>query len=234
MSDYEDNQSGSDSEVDDDFPTTARKIKSTVSAAVKPVKRKNNEIDSDSEEEDEGSVRSEDEDLDDEMEMTDDEDASDIEELGVSDKPNSTFASSFVNMDYEEEEEDADYLQRFDESTKQDIIAEYHTELQTHNYSEVLALARIVKNEQGEIVDPLHKTMPFLTKYERARVLGERAKQLNAGAEPFVKVDVDVIDGYLIAQRELEEKKLPFILKRPLPDGACEYWRLKDLELLHH
>ena len=31
---------------------------------------------------------------------------------------------------------------------------------------------------------------------------------------------------------ELKNKKLPFIIKRPLPGGSCEYWNVKDLELL--
>ena len=82
------------------------------------------------------------------------------------------------------------------------------------------------------IVDPLHKTMPFITKYEKARVLGERAKQLNMGAKPLVEIGPEVIDGYLIALKEMEEKKIPFIIKRPLPSGGCEYWKCKDLEVL--
>ena len=63
-------------------------------------------------------------------------------------------------------------------------------------------------------------------------MLGERAKQINAGAPIFVEVDPSVIDGYLIALKEFEEKKIPFIIKRPLPNGGCEYWKFKDLELL--
>jgi len=62
--------------------------------------------------------------------------------------------------------------------------------------------------------------------------LGERAKQLNAGAKPMVEVDINVIDGYLIALKEFEEKKIPFIIKRPLPNGGIEYWKFKDLEVL--
>jgi DNA-directed RNA polymerase subunit K/omega len=62
--------------------------------------------------------------------------------------------------------------------------------------------------------------------------LGERAKQLNSGAEPFVEIDETMIDGYLIALKEFEEKKIPFIIQRPLPNGACEYWKLKDLEII--
>jgi DNA-directed RNA polymerase I, II, and III subunit RPABC2 len=72
----------------------------------------------------------------------------------------------------------------------------------------------------------------MLTRYEKARVLGERAKQINSGAKPLVKIDENVIDGYLIALKELEEKKIPFIIKRPMPNGGCEYWKLSDLEIL--
>jgi DNA-directed RNA polymerase I, II, and III subunit RPABC2 len=41
-----------------------------------------------------------------------------------------------------------------------------------------------------------------------------------------------MIDGYLIALKEFEEKKIPFIIRRPLPDGTSEYWRLSDLEII--
>jgi hypothetical protein len=41
-----------------------------------------------------------------------------------------------------------------------------------------------------------------------------------------------MIDSYLIAKDELHQKKLPFIIKRPIPNGSIEYWKLADLELL--
>jgi DNA-directed RNA polymerase I, II, and III subunit RPABC2 len=62
--------------------------------------------------------------------------------------------------------------------------------------------------------------------------LGLRAKQLNNGAKPFVTINIQIIDGYLIALKELEEKKIPVIIRRPIPNGASEYWHLKDLEIL--
>lgn len=134
--------------------------------------------------------------------------------------------------DDDDDEDNENYLQRFDENLRKNIIADYHPEMQQHNYEEVDALSRVIKNENGVIIDPLHKTLPFLTKYEKARILGERAKQLNSGAKPFIEIENNIIDGYLIALKELEQKKMPFIIKRPLPNGGSEYWRLKDLEIL--
>lgn len=131
----------------------------------------------------------------------------------------------------EDDEDDEDELQKMDLLDKQNIVSNYHPELLHHNNEEIEALSKIVRNENGMIVDPLHKTMPFITKYEKARVLGERAKQLNMGAKPLVEIGPEVIDGYLIALKEMEEKKIPFIIKRPLPSGGCEYWKCKDLEV---
>jgi DNA-directed RNA polymerase subunit K/omega len=134
--------------------------------------------------------------------------------------------------DDDDEDYDEHYLQKFDETLKQNIISEYHPEMQQLNYSEVELLTAIHRDEEGQIYDPLHRTLPFLTKFEKARVLGERAKQINDGAQPFVKLTTNAIDGYLIALAELEQKAIPFIIKRPLPNGGCEYWKLKDLEVL--
>lgn len=141
------------------------------------------------------------------------------------------FEDSDADEEEDEDEDDENYLQKFDESTKQNIISNFHPEMQAHNYDEVDILSTIVRNNNGIIIDPLHRTLPFVTKYEKARILGERAKQLNSGATAFVEVDPTMIDGYLIALKEYEQKKIPFILKRPLPNGGCEYWRFKDLEL---
>jgi DNA-directed RNA polymerase I, II, and III subunit RPABC2 len=93
-------------------------------------------------------------------------------------------------------------------------------------------MSTIVRDEKGNIVDPFHRTLPIVTRYERARVLGERAKQIDGGAQIFVEVEDSMIDAYLIALKEFEAKKIPFIVQRPLPNGACEYWRLSDLEIL--
>ena len=41
-----------------------------------------------------------------------------------------------------------------------------------------------------------------------------------------------VIDSYIIAQLELSQKKIPFIIKRPISNGSFEYWNIKDLEII--
>jgi DNA-directed RNA polymerase I, II, and III subunit RPABC2 len=133
----------------------------------------------------------------------------------------------------EDDEEDEDYLQKFDTDIKKNYIVDYHPECMIHNYEEISALTKVIRDKDNVIVDPLHRTIPYLTKYERARVLGQRAKQINLGARPFVKVPENIIDGNLVAEMELAQKRIPFILRRPLPgNSGSEYWNLKDLEII--
>lgn len=127
---------------------------------------------------------------------------------------------------------DENYLQKIDSDVSKNIIQEYHPEILSHNVEEVETACTIVRNEHGMIVDPTHRTLPFVTRYERARVIGERAKQINSGSMPFIPIDATLIDGYLIALQEFEQKKIPFIIRRPLPSGNSEYWRLTDLDII--
>jgi len=132
----------------------------------------------------------------------------------------------------DDDDMDEQYLQKFDNDIKADYINDYHPECLVHNYEEISRLTIIVRDEYGIVVDPLHRTVPFLTKYEKARVLGQRSKQIETGARPFIDVPPNVIDGYVIAEMELKQKKIPFIIKRPIPGGAFEYWNLRDLEFI--
>lgn len=138
-----------------------------------------------------------------------------------------------IIMDSDDEDEtDENYLQKFDQEINRNYVKNYHPECMIHNYEEVKILTDVVRDSNNIIIDPFHKTIPFLTKYEKARILGQRAKQIESGAKPFVKVPENVIDGYIIAELELRQKRIPFILRRPLPSGGCEYWNLRDLEII--
>lgn len=173
-------------------------------------------------------------------EIEDDEDMDDIDDIeeDMDEIPSSAAAidiSHFPEIESDEEDDDdndENYLKKFDDQLQERIIENFHPELKAHNYEEIEALCTIIKDQLGNIIDPFHKTTPILSRYERARILGERAKQINEGAQPFVEVEDNMIDGYLIAEKELEQKKIPFIIQRPLPSGGSEYWRIRDLEIL--
>lgn len=134
--------------------------------------------------------------------------------------------------DSDEDKDSSEYFQKLKTSVRESYVETYHPETMSHNYDEIQTLARVVRNSAGVIVDDLHRTIPIMTKYEKTRILGQRARQINEGAPAFIKIDSTVIDGYLIAVKELEQKKTPFIIRRPLPNGGSEYWRVQDLEIL--
>lgn len=179
------------------------------------------------------SVNSEDSEIDEDDNSDRDEDDNDSVDTHILGGAEKILGGNLSDEDDDEDEEDDDYLKKFDESLKNNVISEFHPEMLVHNYDEIDVLSRVVRNDEGNIIDPLHKSLPFITKYEKARILGERARQIDSGAKPFVTVDPDVIEGYMIALKEFEAKKIPFILKRPLFGGSVEYWKLSDLEILH-
>jgi len=166
----------------------------------------------------------------DDDEVEEEEEEEDEEESEHKKKKINQLPENIVN-DYDDEDEDGElYLKKFDKDITQNYIMKFHPECVSHNYDEIEAFTKIVRDKNGIVIDDLHKTIPYLTKYERTRILGQRAKQINAGATPFVKVPENIIDGYLIAELELQQKRIPFIIRRPLPNGGSEYWNVKDLE----
>lgn len=183
---------------------------------------------------DEEIAQDEDEDVDEDVENEEevDEESEEEEVKEKKQKKNPPLVIDSDEDDDEEYDDDEGYLQKFDREINNNYILDIHPECKIHNYDEISCLTKIVYNSDGIIVDPLHRTIPILTKYERTRVLGQRAKQINSGAKPFVKVPENIIDGYLVAEIELSQKRIPFIIRRPIPSGGSEYWNLKDLELL--
>ena len=71
-------------------------------------------------------------------------------------------------------------------------------------------------------------TTRYLTKYERARVLGTRALQISMNAPVMVDLDGET-DPLKIAQKELRERKIPIVIRRYLPDGSFEDWGIDEL-----
>jgi len=71
-------------------------------------------------------------------------------------------------------------------------------------------------------------TTRYLTKYERARILGTRALQISMNAPVMVDLD-GMTDPLHIAAKELRERVIPIVIRRYLPDGSYEDWKVDEL-----
>jgi DNA-directed RNA polymerases I, II, and III subunit RPABC2 len=84
-------------------------------------------------------------------------------------------------------------------------------------------------DDSGPATAPSERiTTRYLTKYERARVLGTRALQISMNAPVMVDLDGET-DPLRIAEKELRERKIPIIIRRYLPDGSHEDWSIDEL-----
>jgi DNA-directed RNA polymerase I, II, and III subunit RPABC2 len=91
------------------------------------------------------------------------------------------------------------------------------------------------EDSKVQILDESHKqpnaqriTTRYMTKYERARVLGTRALQISMNAPVMVDIEGET-DPLKIAMKELRERKIPIIIRRYLPDGSFEDWSIDEL-----
>lgn len=79
-------------------------------------------------------------------------------------------------------------------------------------------------------------SMPYYTKYEQVTLIGTRAQQLAEGSKPLVSLDgmftSDPQFVWKVAEKEVFERKLPFIIHRRFPDGRSEYWSAMELSII--
>eukprot|EP00768_Dysnectes_brevis_P005323 gnl/Dysnectes_brevis/380_a422_7995.p1 GENE.gnl/Dysnectes_brevis/380_a422_7995~~gnl/Dysnectes_brevis/380_a422_7995.p1 ORF type:complete len:113 (-),score=9.55 gnl/Dysnectes_brevis/380_a422_7995:67-405(-) len=88
-----------------------------------------------------------------------------------------------------------------------------------------------------KVPNHLRTTPRYLTKFERARVLGARALQISMGAPAMIDTEsverekVKALDPLFLAEQELKQCKSPIIIRRHLPDGTFEDWTVEELLL---
>lgn len=79
-------------------------------------------------------------------------------------------------------------------------------------------------------------TREYYTKYEYVALLSMRAQQLAEGARPLVGIDglktSDPMFVWNVAKREIEQRKLPFVVRRQMPDGTAEFWSVQEMETM--
>lgn len=115
--------------------------------------------------------------------------------------------------DYELDEDDENVID-FDENEEKN-----EDETEFIGYNEIIDKNKNVKK----------KTVPFLNKFEKARLLGVRIQQLSAGAQPKISTEgFETIQD--IVEEELKQRKIPLIIKRNLPNGDSEEWKLEEFE----
>ncbi|KAL4904572.1 hypothetical protein BDW74DRAFT_154166 [Aspergillus multicolor] len=88
---------------------------------------------------------------------------------------------------------------------------------------------KVVEQQRAKkIPNDQRTTTPYMTKYEKARVLGTRALQISLNAPVLVDLEGET-DPLQIAMKELAQKKIPLIVRRYLPDGTYEDWTCEEL-----
>jgi DNA-directed RNA polymerase I, II, and III subunit RPABC2 len=149
----------------------------------------------------------EDHELDEEPEPELDEEMNDIDDL-YDDVDN-------VKSKKKKKDDDDDF-DKFD-----DDVCEY-------DYSEIYD----EKKENALVIVENNKriTLPKLTKYEKVRLIGTRAKQISLGAKVMIK-NTTGLHPIEIAKLELNEKMIPIKIKRILADNTVEIWKLSELDI---
>lgn len=108
-----------------------------------------------------------------------------------------------------------------------EIIEDYNVEKNILENTEDINI--FIKNYNE--IKKTYKTSRYLNKYEKTKIISERVQQLANNTKPLIPNPQNYPDIYSIAYEELRQKKIPFILKRPI-NNTFEYWKLEDLELL--
>jgi len=91
--------------------------------------------------------------------------------------------------------------------------------------SEILSIS----DEYSKYYTNTKKTSPFITKFEKTKLIGIRAQMIAKGSEPVIKVPHNITDVIEIAELEFEKKCIPLFIKRYITNTEYEIWRPEDM-----
>ena len=150
-----------------------------------------------------------DDDVDVDDEKDNDNEKNDVDDIDEADEDiHITEDEDEKNTIKQEEDEDGDILLNFEP----EII----------DYS-------LIDEEDINIIVESKTTKPFLTKYEKVKLLAFRTNQIARGAKPMIKIQYNM-SSKNIAKAELNERVIPLLLLRPIPNGKAELWNIRELE----
>ena len=112
-------------------------------------------------------------------------------------------------------------------------IKEGKKELTEKELSNLDKECKVIENREIIEIDPIHEPQeieisgkgkikmgpPTLTRFEKARIMGARALQLSLGAPPFIEIPSSAKTSLDIALAELEQRIIPIVIRRRLPNG---------------
>ena len=110
-------------------------------------------------------------------------------------------------------------------------IAEIDKECEIIRNREIIT--KDLEHEPTEITgkgDQIVTGPPTLTRFERARIMGARALQLSLGAPVFIEIPKNATSSLEIAMEELEQRVIPIVIRRTLPNGDYQHLPIDQFE----
>jgi len=139
-------------------------------------------------------------------------------EDSITKSENKITLSDALLEDVNDSNDDDDYDENDDESDDEDVFS--------------ITLPDEEMKQTLQIPDNERISRNILTKYEMVRLLGTRAKQISDGSKVFVKYD-GAKSAMELAELELKYKMIPLKIKRPMPNGKYEIWKISELEIIN-
>lgn len=116
--------------------------------------------------------------------------------------------------DIDEEEEDEDDIDNLEDTTNADSVSVMSKHVESIKDYQGTIITK--NNTYSKLYEANYKTLPILTKYEKARLIGIRATQIANGAQTTVDTG-DIVDNIEKAKKEMDEGKFILAISRRLP-----------------
>ena len=155
----------------------------------------------------------------------DEEDISDIDELEIEEGDEEHEGVPYIEEEEQpEDEHDEDELENID-----DMDEDENNMLNIGNLQKFEIVSKDKSYERLETKKRIRS--PFMTLQELTKLIGIRSQQIANGMMPLIDIDPDIKDTKFIAIREIQNHKMPLIIRRYYPNGNYEDWRAEELIL---
>lgn len=92
----------------------------------------------------------------------------------------------------------------------------------------------LCEDDNSEKIVP-RKTSNRMTRFEYTMLVAARTLQISAGSPPLIDHKKEgIYDPREIAERELNERVIPLVIQRNLPDGSKEFWKVEDMYIKNY